>query len=501
MRGMESFSRKSWVIPLLLSSLLSISTPTIAHAVTVCDNYAVGGSGASLSTIGSGTIDCLLTFTSSGTWTVPSDAANTARTLVVGGGGGGGANVGFGGGGGASAAGTFDTTIGNSLTITVGSGGRGGYLTTANAFRVLDTNLIGGNGGASSLIGTGLNVTAGGGYGGNTFWTNTNCDGSGYPGTTGTSGGSVSANTGLTSYTSSLGGAGGYPRNNNTGTQGYSQTTTFQITGSNLYYGDGGGASGFGTLAGGAGGSGGGGAGSSTNSTSGFAATFYGGGGGGGNASCSSGGAGYGGVVIIRYTPTPRIAVTSNPGSTSIAAGSSTTLNCASTGIGSSTYQWYSSTNGSTWNALAGATSSSYSTGNLAYTSSGIQYKVVITNSYNGLSATATSSAATITVTQNQTTASMTIAGNPATLQFNKSIVITATLSSGEGYVTFYANRRLIPKCKSKLTSSGIATCSFKPYIHGNMELSVSSSPVNSNYTAASYSQRIPVVTRSSSRA
>lgn len=118
------------------------------------------------------------TFTSSGTFNVPSTVSKIKYTLVGGGGAGGGAysSVSAGGGGsGRWVVGYLDVTPGASMSVTIGAGGTGIFQAT------------GGNGGNTSL---GSVVVAGGGYGGEGSTTS-----GGYPGGAGgalvTSGGTV----------------------------------------------------------------------------------------------------------------------------------------------------------------------------------------------------------------------------------------------------------------------------------------------------------------------
>jgi hypothetical protein len=82
--------------------------------------------------------------------------------------------------------------------------------------------------------------------------------------------------------------------------------------------------------------------------------------------------------------------ITSNPASTSITAGQSTTLSVSASGSGL-TYQWYRGSSGDTANPIAGATSASYTTGAL---SSSASFWVRVTNA----SGRADSATATINV-------------------------------------------------------------------------------------------------------
>jgi hypothetical protein len=106
----------------------------------------------------------VVVFTSSGTF-YPSTSASY-RILVIGGGGGGAATIASGGttssswkGGarGAHSIKSTNTVLSGSYTVTVGSGGAGGYTTLGL--------VLGSSGGASSVSGTNVSMTASGGAG------------------------------------------------------------------------------------------------------------------------------------------------------------------------------------------------------------------------------------------------------------------------------------------------------------------------------------------------
>jgi hypothetical protein len=100
------------------------------------------------------------TFTSTGTFTAPSNCSSVEITLVGGGGGGGGARyggnnsmrIGGGGGGGLVVKKQLSVTPGTSYTVTIGAGGSGGTLSAAgsvgsdSSFGSLATALGGGSG-------------------------------------------------------------------------------------------------------------------------------------------------------------------------------------------------------------------------------------------------------------------------------------------------------------------------------------------------------------------
>jgi hypothetical protein len=246
----------------------------------------------SLSTSGSNTIDTFPRsyLTQYGGFTLPY-GVTTISALVVGGGGAGGSNAGSGGSGGGVTANTSQS-VGAShfLAIQVGGGGPSQTSVSCNP----PTTAFGG--GASSITGTGVSLSAAGGSAGVA-----------YPG------GTVGAPGGIAPTGGGNGGQGSYGNSPSVAATAGGAGTTSSITGSATTHGGGGGGGGWGTgiyVNGGAGGAGGGGAGSSgtsgtacvNNGTPGTANT--GGGGGGGQAAFGLGGDGGNGVVIISYTTT-----------------------------------------------------------------------------------------------------------------------------------------------------------------------------------------------------
>jgi hypothetical protein len=85
--------------------------------------------------------------------------------------------------------------------------------------------------------------------------------------------------------------------------------------------------------------------------------------------------------------------VTTNPSSQSVVSGATATFTAAAAGSPTPTVQWQSSTDGTTWANIAGATSASY-VFTATTAASGTQYRAVFTNSLG----TATTTAATLSV-------------------------------------------------------------------------------------------------------
>lgn len=51
--------------------------------------------------------------------------------------------------------------------------------------------------------------------------------------------------------------------------------------------------------------------------------------------------------------------------------------------------------------------------------------------------------------------------------------------------VTFYANGRVIAGCRNIMSSSGTATCNWKPSVHGSIRIHAAANPISSSYVAA----------------
>ena len=124
--------------------------------------------------------------------------------------------------------------------------------------------------------------------------------------------------------------------------------------------------------------------------------------------------------VVSPTTP----AITSNPASVSVYASQTATFSVSATGTGTLSYQWYTGAppNGT---AIAGATSSTYTTGSLTDTDSGTEYYATVTDT-SCTNTTLTSTAATLTVTDTDTALPPTIIIQP-----------TAQTTTVDGTATF----------------------------------------------------------------
>lgn len=146
------------------------------------------------------------------------------------------------------------------------------------------------------------------------------------------------------------------------------------------------------------------------------------------------------GVVLIAYDPTnPPVkpVITRQPDSSTIFSQSAETLSVGATinDGGVLTYQWQSAAAGSsTFSNIAGATMETYTTPSLLVASSGIQYRVVMTNTKSARTTTNTSAIATITVNRRTSTLSLSYPDSN-TARFSPGETLTPTFSSNSDNV------------------------------------------------------------------
>jgi uncharacterized repeat protein (TIGR02543 family) len=266
--------------------------------------------------------------TAQGGWSVPSNLTSV-ETLVVGAGGGGGENVGSGGSGGSIAYHSgFTLTSGEVMQVKVGAGGAPGVYvddsmsgTTSTTWyqdaagttntTIASTRRDGGNGQPSIFTVAGKTLSAPGGNGGQTYWTNNVCSGAGRvvadtPAATAGTGGTINASGGI-------GSRGVLNVGDGSGTPGTGWNSAANVIAGSAYkYGGGGAGATGGTVSGGA--DGGAAAHGTTYTRANNGAANSGGGGAGGNTGCTPGGAGGSGVVIVRSSAVS-IADVTGPGS------------------------------------------------------------------------------------------------------------------------------------------------------------------------------------------
>lgn len=279
-----------------------LNDPRWGHDTTVAGGYIYSAGGESPGSTES------VVFSSSQTWTVPSDVTSV-EVLVVGGGGGGGTSTNFGNGGSGGGGGggivhetAYAVTPGAGVSVVVGSGGSPG--SSGN-----NSGQNGQNSSFDSLVALG----GGGGIGGNGQGNSGGSGGGGRGGSGGaglqpdsSSGGFGNAGGGGPSPAGQGGaggggaGGGGEDTQSNRGSDG-GDGLMFDVSGTSIHYGAGGAGGGAQSDPGGQGGIGGGGDGAnnSTPATPGAAGTGSGGGGGNNDRLGASGGSG---VVIVRYT-------------------------------------------------------------------------------------------------------------------------------------------------------------------------------------------------------
>lgn len=93
-------------------------------------------------------------------------------------------------------------------------------------------------------------------------------------------------------------------------------------------------------------------------------------------------------------------------------------------------------------------------------------------------------------------------------LEYNAPTQVTAALTSQSGLlitsyktstplrvsvdtpskVTFYANGKVIAKCRNILSSAGVATCNWLPSVHGSYRIYATANPISTSYIASSTS-------------
>jgi uncharacterized delta-60 repeat protein len=348
--------------------------------------------------------------TANGGWKIPKQV-NTAMALLVGGGGGGGMNAGSGGAGGGGLQGVAPMrSTSGALRVQVGQGGAGALLQNYGA------NFNGQVGRATtlSLSDNSVKATVSGGSAGLSHWGDVPCGTGSTAQNQSITGGSPTLNTGLKSFVSKTGGAGGAtpPSSGNIGGTGGTGFTSSYFTGTHLYGGGGGGGSwGIGQYSVGGGDNGaprGGKGGSSPDSGDRGAEGTGNGGGGAGNNTCNYfGGSGGSGTVLLKYLIQDTI-TTNGPSNATYTAGARYTFQVTATSANGGltrSYLWqYSSDTGTSWgniNTGTGYLTNSYTTTILDTSTSGPKflYRCIVTDSdTDGVSIFATSAAAYINV-------------------------------------------------------------------------------------------------------
>ncbi len=125
-------------------------------------------------------------------------------------------------------------------------------------------------------------------------------------------------------------------------------------------------------------------------------------------------------------------------------------------------------------------------------------FRVYATNSYGNSSLSSPS--ASITTTRSPTSITISLAGNAQVASYRTPVTVTATVVGTEGRVTFFINSKRLGGCLNKATTSLVATCSWKPSIHGSANLSATFTPTSSAYLSSSTSRIYGVVSRTNLR-
>ena len=131
-------------------------------------------------------------------------------------------------------------------------------------------------------------------------------------------------------------------------------------------------------------------------------------------------------------------ATITNPSSTSKLVGQTNIFSAAGTAAsdgGTLTYQWQISTDsGTTFSNISGATSVNYTTPTLAIADNGNRYRAVVSNTINGTTTAANSTAATLTVTKNPLSPPTAITPRAVSGSSTSITVTFTTASNATGY-------------------------------------------------------------------
>ena len=132
-------------------------------------------------------------------------------------------------------------------------------------------------------------------------------------------------------------------------------------------------------------------------------------------------------IAAVTMPVSTNVTITSQPANVTVTAGQTATFTVAASGTATLTYQWSSAPSGSTtFAAINGATSASYTTGATSTAMSGTQYRCVATNS----TGSATSSTATLMVTATSTTTAPAITTQPSNAKVTAPATATFTVAA-----------------------------------------------------------------------
>ena len=111
----------------------------------------------------------------------------------------------------------------------------------------------------------------------------------------------------------------------------------------------------------------------------------------------------------------------------------------------------------------------------------------------------ATTSTLSVTVVNGVTTVSLSLAGGVTQTPKGQNIVITATVDQA-GRISFFADGKRIAGCYNKAVSGSTKTCTWKPAVQKQVNLTSTLNPTNSAYSNSTGSLKVWVVRRTGTR-
>lgn len=124
--------------------------------------------------------------------------------------------------------------------------------------------------------------------------------------------------------------------------------------------------------------------------------------------------------------------------------------------------------------------------------------RVYATNSYGN--SPYSSPSGSITTPVATTSITISLPANSLSTTYNSQTIITATIIGTDGKVTFYLNTKRIPNCIGRPTSSLVATCSWKPALHGAANVKAIFTPTSNAYFSSSTTKTFSISRRSGLR-
>jgi hypothetical protein len=200
-------------------------------------------------------------------------------------------------------------------------------------------------------------------------------------------------------------------------------------------------------------------------------------------------------ITVGQVTPTITIALTG--GVTDAALGSAITITATVSQGGSVNFRLGgSSISGcSSVSSSAGSATCSWTPASLG----GVVLTAVLTPTDSTNYTNATSSNLSITVVSGVTTVSLSLAGGVTTVAKGQIIVITATVDQA-GRISFTADGKRLPRCTNLSVSGSSKSCSWKPAVRRQVNLSARLVPTNSAYSTTSASLSVSVISRTGPR-